>query len=659
MSIRYLPSALLSLWLAGGCLQAQWQPINPADLTMKQSKLDPNADAEALFRQVWVSSEQHGENVKNVYSEYVRLKIFNERGKDLGNLQIPFFGSTTVYGVSGRTIHPDGSIVNLSKDSIFEKVVEKRGYKTKVVSFALPAIEPGSVIEYRFSKTEGDDRHYYSQHELDVQGPYPSEEVTFFIKPLPSRLYPSMRYFPFGCKPERGQIPTHDGYDTFTLKDVPAFHAEPYSPPEHFAKQWILIYYEDNSKAGDKYWATLGRDRYHSYGEQIKVTGEVKAIASEIVSGAANDDQKLEKLLSYCRTQIKDVRGDVITTAELDKAKANKNTADTIRRKEGDHVDIQLAFIALAEAAGFEARKADLADRATFIFSPAMQSQFFLNAFDVAVKVGDKWKFYDVTNNALPGGQLRWQEQGVYALINDNKDPGLVQTPLLTAKESVKNRFAQFTLAEDGTLEGDIREILYGNDASVWREQNRNTNETQREEAVREDLKHRFADYEVSNIKVTANADAAKPVGVTFHLLVRGYAQRTGKRLFFDPDFFAARLNSRFPESTRHNNVYFEYPWGEADSVDITLPAGFKPDHADAPTGINMPSTCDYAVKIAYDKTRNQIQYRRHLFFGDKDVLLFEVKTYPTLKKIFDLIHESDNHVLTFQNDGSATAAVQ
>jgi DUF971 family protein len=74
--------------------------------------------------------------------------------------------------------------------------------------------------------------------------------------------------------------------------------------------------------------------------------------------------------------------------------------------------------------------------------------------------------------------------------------------------------------------------------------------------------------------------------------------------------------------------------------------------------GVNIPSTCDYAIKIAYDKEHNTLQYRRHFFFGDKNVLLFEVKVYPTLKKVFDAMHDSDNHMLTFKND-AAVAAMQ
>jgi hypothetical protein len=656
---RVLSLALLASLTTIPALAVDWRPIDPADLALKQSRTDPNADAEGLFREVRIANEQHGVNyANNTVSEYIRIKIFTERGSEFANVQIPYFLRTNVFNVEGRTIHPDGSIVELSKDSIFNKVLEKRGFNIKMVSFALPAVRPGSIIEYKFSKGEGENTQRYRS--LDVQSTFPVDQLTFFIKPLSNAYfsYPAMRYMPFGCAPERGRL-THDGFDVLTVKNVPAFHEEPYSLPEYSAKQWILVYYEENSKANEKYWTALGKDRYKDYSQQVKVNGELKQLAAQITAGATTDDEKLAKLLNYCRTEIKDIQGDEITTAELDKAKANHNSADTIHRKEGSRQDIQFAFLALAEAAGYDARRADLSDRSTFLFGPAMQSAYFLNSYDIAVNVGGQWKFFDVTNPALPPGQLRWQEQGVYALVTDPKDPEMVRTPLLTAQQSSKSRRATFTLSEEGALGGDVHEILSGNQASAWRETNRHKNDTQREEALREELKNRFADFEITNLKFIANPDPSKAIGINYHLLVRNYAQRTGKRLFVQPNYFAAGFGNRFPETTRHNSIYFEYPWMEVDAVDLNLPAGFELDHGDAPPAMNIPPTVKYSVKIGFDKAHNQIQYRREFIFGDKDLLIFEANVYPRLKKVFDLMHDYDNHMLTLKAEapGSSPSA--
>jgi hypothetical protein len=139
--------------------------------------------------------------------------------------------------------------------------------------------------------------------------------------------------------------------------------------------------------------------------------------------------------------------------------------------------------------------------------------------------------------------------------------------------------------------------------------------------------------------------------------VVRNYAPRTGKRLFVQPNYFSSGFGSRFPEGTRHNSVYFRYPWGELDSIDLTLPAGFELDHGDSPAPINIPPTVKYVVRIGFDKAHNLVQYRRQFIFGDKDMLFFEAKVYPNLKKVFDTIHEADNHMLTFKSEAATAPA--
>jgi hypothetical protein len=651
---------LISATLTVPAWAADWRPIDPADLKLKQSKLDPNAEAEALFREVRIANEQHGTNYPtNTVEEYVRLKVFSDRGKDRANVQIPYYGRQHISNVQGRTIKPDGTVVPLSKDAIFDKVLEKGGLKTKIVSFALPAVEPGSIIEYRFIRNEGEWTERYRR--LEVQSEYPVQELTFFIKPLSNQYfsYPTMRFLPFGCIPERGQV-TRDGFEVIQVHNVPAFHEEPFSPPRYTAQSWIFIYYEENSKVGkDQYWTALGKELDNQFKQHVKVNGEARSLAAEITAGANSDGEKLEKILSYCRKELKDVSRDELSGESVANFKENRTSADTLQHKAGTAVDINYAFLALAQAAGFEAHRAELSDRSTFLFDPIMQSRYFLNSFDIAVKVDGAWRFYDVANPALPGGQLRWQEQGVYALIADGKHPEMVQTPMLSAKDSQTQRVGSLSLREDGTLEGDIREIRFGNAASEWRERDRFRNDSSREEGLRDELKQRFSDFQVSKVKFTEPADLSKPVGLTYHIVVSGYAQRTGKRLLVRVNYFGPSFGNQLPQGTRYNHIYFPYPWSEVDTLEIKIPSGFVLDHADAPANVNAAPTCVYAVRISFTKSKNTLVYNRQLTFGDKTLLLFDKKSYPDMRSLFDGVYTSDEHMLTLKSDEAAVASTQ
>ena len=101
------------------------------------------------------------------------------------------------------------------------------------------------------------------------------------------------------------------------------------------------------------------------------MNGDVRKTADEITSGAANDEDKLRRLFEYCRTKIKNTQRDVITAEERADTKLNKTPADTINQGAGSGFDIDMAFAALASAAGFDARIARLGDRSASFFSPA------------------------------------------------------------------------------------------------------------------------------------------------------------------------------------------------------------------------------------------------------------------------------------------------
>ena len=147
------------------------------------------------------------------------------------------------------------------------------------------------------------------------------------------------------------------------------------------------------------------------------------------------------------------------------------------------------------------------------LFNPTIQSDLFLDNHDAAVQVNGKWKFYDVSDEYAPLGTLTWREQGVYALMPDSKESEWVTTPLLSSTDSQVQRIANITLSPEGDVDGDIREIFWGNEGIGWRMRHAHQNDSERETYIRDRLKERYADFEVSNIKVTISPDASRPGG--------------------------------------------------------------------------------------------------------------------------------------------------
>ncbi len=117
-----------------------WRPVTPDELQQKAPKVEPDADAEAIFWEIRLDDRKQG---KLVYSHYVRVKIFTERGRErFSKMDIPFIKGRKIEGVAARVIRPDGTVVLLKPEDIFEREIAKAG-KAKVLakSFAVPGID--------------------------------------------------------------------------------------------------------------------------------------------------------------------------------------------------------------------------------------------------------------------------------------------------------------------------------------------------------------------------------------------------------------------------------------------------------------------------------------------------------------------------------------
>jgi hypothetical protein len=143
--------------------------------------------------------------------------------------------------------------------------------------------------------------------------------------------------------------------------------------------------------------------------------------------------------------------------------------------------------------------------------------------------------------------------------------------------------------------------------------------------------------------------DPNRPVGVAYHVTVRGYCQRTGKRLFLRPSFFTVGQQARFTDVNRMNPIYFNYPWSESDSIEIHLPTGFQLDHPEGPASFPFAPLGKYVAQLAIVGSTNTLTYSRNLVFGGDKILAFDAKNYSAFKAVFNQVHTSDEHLITLK----------
>ena len=143
----WLRGAILLLAVASpALLRAQFQEPTPEELKMTADPKAPGAAA------VYLNVEETTDEPKHSISYYARIKVLQEKGKELATVQIPYLHvAYTVDNIKARTIHSDGTVIPLvgkPEDLLVAKMGELEVGK-KV--FNLPSVEVGSILEYRFT----------------------------------------------------------------------------------------------------------------------------------------------------------------------------------------------------------------------------------------------------------------------------------------------------------------------------------------------------------------------------------------------------------------------------------------------------------------------------------------------------------------------------
>lgn len=624
----------------------EWREVSSAEVQMKKPLVEADADAEALFWEVRVDDGSSMTDL--IMKHYIRVKIFTERGREkYSKIDIPYIKGVKVKDIMARVIKADGSIVELAKTDIFDREIAKQDKtKVKAKSFAVPNIEPGVIVEYRYQETipysSAEDMRMIFQRDIPIQ------TISYYFKPAAGA-----RYLTFNMG-ENKFIKDKGGFYRATLENVPALKEEAYMPPEDEVRSWLLLYYTRNLKSDAMdFWSRLGGNIVYIYDvkDTLKPDKAIKTAASEITAGAASPEEQIAKVYDFCKTRIKNITFDTqLTNEEKEKIKPNKSTTDTYKKQQGTKNDINDLFASLTSALGFETRLAFGGDRSEKFFDPSQAHESFVHFAAVAVKVNGRWKYYDPGDLFSTYGMLPWYEEGTSVLLLGYKDYLTTETPLSDYEKSVARRTGKFKLTEDGTLEGTVKIEYSGHLGYIYKINNYEDSPAKQEETLKEEIKEKISAAEVSGVSIENVKDAEKPFVYQYKIRIANYAQKTGKRLFLQPGFFEYGANPMFSSASRKYDIFFKYPWSENDEVEIELPKGFELDNADAPQPIADPSRIgSLSFNIRFDSQAGILKYKRQFHFGGGGNVLFPATSYPQVKNMFDAFHKSDSHTITLK----------
>lgn len=627
---------LLSVLVHPGVVHpgTDWPEIPAADLGVTPPESMLEHDAMILLKQSTIRHTFSTESTWSMRFHHVRIKILTPRGVELySDVVLVYDEDTTMEIRDARTVQPDGQAIALPRESIQERTLVRKGEsQRRAKSFAMPAVQPGSIIEYRWNETA---RPPGLVEVVSLHDQLPTREFDLELFSLSVGVPIWWQSFNMS-KPARQ--PTPRGSLLFTFRDLPASKKEPYAPDRGRTSPWFLLYYARQEDLNaqpvwDEYAGKLAR----MFRKHTKRSNEVAATARRLADPSTSAAKHTEAAFDFCRDTLRPS-----PTAEPAANGSRKNDREAEFRSpreilasgHGSPLEIDATFAALVEALGGEARLVALPNPGYAEIVPRVPIPALLDHYAVAVREPDGWAFFD-PSSPLPPRMLPWQLEGVAALVADPDSGRFYTTPVAASHATIRSLAGEMQVARDGTLEGDLRLDLSGHFVRRWF-QALATHENRVD-----DLVVWWFGFEPGSIHIRS-AVFDQPVRgnvvrcrIVFSL--PDYAATTSKRQFLKPLAFGQQ-GSPFSQPVRRQPIHFEHTWSEVDSIRIVLPEDGVWVGRDTTLTTRMGEFGGHELSIeSSDKRHLRLERRFHM-----DEVDFPAYAYPMLRQVFSEVASVD-----------------
>ncbi len=638
---------LLPSLLTAAATAQQWTAPTAEELSMTSVPEVPGAAA------IYLSKEQTAEDQYRMWSYYYRVKVLTEGGKDQANVELPYIAGShgwTIDSVSGRTVHPDGSITPFAGKP-YDKVIENsNGFKASAKVFSLPGVEVGSILEYRY-KLHYDDG-YFTNPDWFIQSELFTRKAHYSWRPTDRELTSDFEgnitsvawtpILPAGAVVKQNRIGGANVIE-LNVQNVMPLPREAYMPPFDSLSYRVMFYYT-GYKSADEYWKNAGKYWNSSRNKFMDYGSATKAQIKELIQPGDTDEQKVHKIYAFIATLDNTVFSRSHSATE-DRAQGfNKevNSVDEVlKRKRGSDDQLTELFVAMVRAAGMKAYLMGVANRKSRIFLPSYLSLYQLDDYIAIVPIAGKDVYFDPGQRYCTFGHLSWKHGSSAGLRQQENGTLLANTPAESYKDERTSRVADLQLDEHGNATGSVTISYMGDPALYWRQEAARGDDTSLNKDLREELESKLpGGMEIRVTKVDNLTDATQPLKVTYD--VKGaIGSATGKRLLVPANLFEANTKARFIPAKRDMPVDMHYASTVQDAVRFKLPPDLVIEAAPADAKEAFKTNASYntsakATPASITLYRNMVNGRT-IYYTDE---------YPDLRAFYSKTEAKDQESL-------------
>jgi cellulose synthase operon protein C len=316
----------------------------------------------------------------------------------------------------------------------------------------------------------------------------------------------------------RSESSKHDGWvrHQYAADDTGPLPIEPNMPPGRDARKWVFVSTVPS-------WESVGTWEKELIRDAFRTTPELTALAQTIFDGAADNREKVARLMSWI---IKDIRYQQDYAGVIEGVKPHA-AAVVMARRYGDCKDKAVLFISLARLGGIDAHFALVRTRGAGQVRREVPMQQFNHAI-VYLPPQDGFpegRFLDPTVGYRDVFALRGDDQGTLSLVYDpvKEEHTWREVPWDDADRNWGRYAATVTVAPDGSAELEVSLSGVGSVGTLLRRSTEN--EVTRHKLGEGMLNGAFPESTLAEVVRVERDDLTRPAVGVF----RGSSKRAGR----------------------------------------------------------------------------------------------------------------------------------
>ena len=632
---------LFLVLLAPTLLRAQFQ--QPTDDELKMTA-DPKAPGAAA---VYLNVSEISDLDLKYHRFYARIKVLTDKGKELATVELPYRKHMyNVADIKGRTIQPDGTVVPLTGKPSDLLKAKGKGYQSGRKVFTLPSVEVGSILEYYF------ELRYTSEY---IPIPYWEIQHTYLVRKahyqcLSCNNLSYLSVLPAGAATSKD----HLGHLTLDLTDVPPSPSEEWMPPME-TMLYKVVFYTSSARSSDDFWKNMGNE----WSESAKIFTEPSKAFRESMNGLIapgdSDIDKAKKL--YKAVQTVDNTDFSREKSESErkqlKIKDIERAEDVWTEKSGTRTEVALLYLSMLRAVGLTAYAIRVVDRNQRLFMPADLDYDQLDDTIVILSTGGKEIVLDPGEKMCPFQTVHWKHSNAGGIRQNATGSAIATSPQQSYTANTIDRIAEFALDDQGSVDGNIRFVMNGQEALYWRQNALENDEAEVKKQFDEWIKTMVPDGVEAHVDHFTALDDPDSKLVALVQAKGDAGTATSKRVLVPGFFFEARGSHPFvDQDKRQAPVDMHFGEQVTDQVIYRLPADLQVESAPQSSKIPWEGRAVLLVKSKSDPGQVTITrtFARAFTFATTD-------EYKNLHDFYQKVAAADQQQLVLTRTTTATAS--